>query len=106
MIQSWLQIHKDTLKYIKIGPLSRKRKGSLFDSRKFSNLEQLYLSRWLMSSDLESAIANADSLLGPKLRKFVWDFHDFSEKWTDLGDKEEDWVGCLAQTAIARDHYL
>ncbi|KAE8547734.1 hypothetical protein TMatcc_009547 [Talaromyces marneffei ATCC 18224] len=110
MIQPWLQIHQDTLKYLRIGRLSSRTKDSLLDARKFPNLEHLHLPRWLMSSNLNLAEDDADLLLGPKLRKFTWDFSPFHkvlrERWTDFNHEEEEWVRRLAQTAISRGHSL
>lgn len=110
MIQSWLQIHQYTLKYIRIGYLPFKKTGPLFDASRFPNLEQLHLSRWHMSCDLDTAKADVDLLLGPKLRKFLWDFDSTGphprQRCSSFSDKEEQWVRFLAQTAIARDHGL
>lgn len=111
MVQSWLQIHKDTLKCININQLSLEGKGRLFDARGFLKLEELQLSRWMMSSALDTAKEDAELLLGPKLRKFVWDFDaaiddGFREDWTDFADKEEECVRSLALVAIERGHPL
>jgi len=109
MFHSWLQIHKDTLRHIRIGKLSYGAKGRLFNAAEFPNLEYLRLSRWLMNPALDTAEEDAELLLAPKLRKFVWDFATnevFRENWKDFGEREEEWLRGFAKAAIARRHGL
>lgn len=113
MVQSWLQVHKYTLRCIKIGRISARFEeamGRLFDVKEFPNLEELHLSRWDLSRTLDSAIQDADLLLGPKLRKFELGYTVMREwgspRASDFGEREENWVRCLAQVAIARGHCL
>lgn len=113
MVQSWLQVHKSTLRCIKIGKISgrfEEARGRLFDVREFPNLEELHLSRWDLSRTLDSAMEDADLLLGPKLRKFRLGYmviHEWGNtRVSDFGEGGENWVRCLAQVAIARGHCL
>lgn len=110
MVQSWLQVHKHTLRYIKIGAICGyygAGRGRPFDAKEFSNLEELRISRFNMSRALDEDV---DLILGPKLRKFQLDYVDLSEETrtnvSDCGEKEEKWLRCLAQVAIARGHCL
>lgn len=67
MVQSWLQVHKCTLRYINIGKVSagfEEARGRLFNAKEFPNLEELHLSRWDMSRTLDSPMEDADLLLG------------------------------------------
>ncbi|RAO70401.1 uncharacterized protein BHQ10_006413 [Talaromyces amestolkiae] len=111
MVQRWLQAHKTSLRYIMINELSLQRppEGQLdFNAVQFTSLKHLHLSRWLWSKplDLSLAKAEAESLLAPKLRVFVWDFtaerDGFREFWTDFGAQEEEWLKVFAQVAISR----
>lgn len=111
MVQSWLQVHKTTLRYIMIDELSFQGppEGQLgFDATDFTSLEHLHLSRWLWSKPLDLNLAKAEArlLLAPKLRVFVWDFtaegDGFREFWTNFGAKEEEWLKEFAQVAISQ----
>ena len=104
MFESWLLIHKETLKDIRIGSLSRRGSNRLFNATLFPNLEFLQLSRWQMLLPVQF---NADdaNVLGPSLKTFCWDFNVYdqhSECWTDFGEPEASWISQLAETAIAR----
>lgn len=111
MVQSWLSTHKATLKYIQIDELSIQPplEGQLdFNATEFTSLEHLHLSRWLWSKalDLSWTRADAESLLAPKLRVFVWDFtasgDGFRERWTAFGANEEEWLRIFAQVATSQ----
>ncbi|PVI04576.1 hypothetical protein DM02DRAFT_468673, partial [Periconia macrospinosa] len=104
MFESWLLIHKDTLKHVQMGYLSRRRGGRrLFNATLFPHLEFLGLSRW--QSDEESLKSEADiaNLLGPSVKTFLWDFginDQHPEDWSDFEELEETWIRRLAQAAI------
>lgn len=112
MIQSCLQPHKTTLKYIRIDEIPVKQRLDRplgFEATQFSRLKQLHLSRWLWSEhlDLEMARAEAELLLAPKLRKFVWDFSTLSgdlpmRYWPSFGAKEEEWLKIFAHVVISQ----
>lgn len=113
MVQSWLQVHKCTLRYINIGKVSagfEEARGRLFNAKEFPNLEELHLSRWDMSRTLDSPMEDADLLLGPQLRKFKLGYMNYGAQRnpvvSDFGEREEKWLRCLAQVAIARGHCL
>lgn len=104
MLGSMLLMHKDTLKTIEIGYLSRSGIGRPFNWAQFPNLETLRLSRWQMTDDLNFSPVEADLLLAPNLKTFGLSFsiHDqHSEGWADFGDTEEHWVREFAKAAIA-----
>ena len=109
MLHSMLSIHRDTLKTLAIGYLSRSDHKALFKAVDFPNLEGLELSRWQMSKALESPASDADLLLAPKLKTFKWDFSIYdqhSEAWTDFGDTEENWLRGFLKAAISRKTML
>lgn len=109
MFQSWLSIHREAIKTINIGYLSRDGGSNkhIFDATLFPNLESLRLSRWQMgpSGALLPFSAENACLLGPKLKLFGWSFvinDQHSESWNDFGVKEEEWIRELGNAAIAR----
>ncbi|GMF71926.1 unnamed protein product [Aspergillus oryzae] len=112
MLSEWLAIHKDTLKSIDIGSLSRGGDRRLFNACDFPKLEVLALSRWQLAGwsphrdeGLTFSPLDADLLLGASLHTFTLDFtvHDqHSESWTDFGEREEHWVAKVARAAITR----
>ncbi|KAE8326020.1 hypothetical protein BDV39DRAFT_206406 [Aspergillus sergii] len=112
MLSEWLAIHKDTLKSIDIGSLSRGGGRRLFNACDFPKLEVLTLSRWHLAGwrphhdeGLTFSPLHADLLLGASLHTFTLDFTVYdqhSEGWTDFGEREEHWVRQVAKAAIAR----
>jgi hypothetical protein len=105
MFESWLLIHSETLRHIKIGYLSRRGSDRLFNATCFPNLEFLQLSRWQMPPSLTFKFRPEDVIvLGPKLRTFSWDFSVYdqhSESWLDFGENEVEWLRQLAEAAVA-----
>ncbi|KAF2467331.1 uncharacterized protein BDR25DRAFT_234971 [Lindgomyces ingoldianus] len=108
MFQSWLFIHRETLKNINIGYLSRAGSKRLFDATFFPNLESLQLSRWQMERPLQFTAEDAN-VLGPKVKLFGWDFSIYdqhNEGWDDFGENEESWISELGKAAVARQSSL
>jgi len=114
MFESWLIVHRDTLKSVDIGYLSKAGSNRLFNATLFPNLESLKLSRWQQgrtwqSDELIQFTADDANVLGPKLKFFGWDFGIYdqhSEDWNAFGEGEEAWVTALAKTAIAQKRPL
>jgi len=109
MFQTWLSIHRETIRSIDIGYLSRSYDSDkhIFDANIFPHLESLGLSRWQMgrSGELLPFTAENASILGPKVKYFKWSFQIYdqhSEAWEDFGDKEDAWVRDLGKAALAR----
>jgi hypothetical protein len=104
LFESWLMVHKETLKHISIGYLSNRGSNRLFNATLFPNLEFLQLSRWQMHLPVQFSAEDAN-VLGPRLKIFGWDFNIYdqhSESWTDFGEPEASWIRELAKIAIAR----
>ena len=115
MFESWLLMHRETLKHVSLGYLSVRgcpRNGDtrLFNATLFPNLEFLQLSRWQMRTwSLKFHVTDAN-VLGPRLKTFGWTFsfgrNGPSESWSNFGEFEAAWLRQLAQTAIARNAAL
>ncbi|KAF2709129.1 hypothetical protein K504DRAFT_295783 [Pleomassaria siparia CBS 279.74] len=104
MFESWLLIHKDTLKHVDIGYLSAKGSSGPFNATLFPNLEYLKLSRWQTHQGSVQFKADDANVLGPKLGTFCWGFGIFdqhSEGWLDFGEPESSWIRDLVNAAVA-----
>ncbi|KAH8731839.1 hypothetical protein GQ44DRAFT_800464 [Phaeosphaeriaceae sp. PMI808] len=105
MFESWLLIHKDTLRHVHIGPLSSQDSSPFFNATLFPNLAYLSLSAWPPRRDSSDFTTQAMNLLGSRLKTFRWDFtvHDqHTEQWDDFGPMESDWLRALGIAAVER----
>jgi hypothetical protein len=109
MLETWLSVHRETLRRVSIGFLANTGSTRLFNATLFPNLESLKLSRWQqgrMWSTTEPFRFTADdaNVLGPRVKCFGWDFNSnyYDEPWSAFGENEVAWVAALAETAIAR----
>ncbi|KAF2203908.1 hypothetical protein GQ43DRAFT_438438 [Delitschia confertaspora ATCC 74209] len=106
---SMFLIHKDTLKSVYIS--NRLPRGSsddeeLFPASAFPNLETLGISQWKTPRDLHFSPADADALLGPKLKTFVWDFRIAKRGLrasSPFGEPEELWLRGLVKAVMTRN---
>ncbi|KAH7396188.1 hypothetical protein BKA66DRAFT_409403 [Pyrenochaeta sp. MPI-SDFR-AT-0127] len=104
MFESWLLIHKETLKHIKIGSVSHHRSNCVFNATLFPHLESLGISHWDMKSRPGSAVEYLN-LLGPKVETISWDFADteYDTKGTcHFGEPEASKLRALVEAAISR----
>lgn len=104
LLQSCLMTHKHTLKALRISQICWGHWG-LINACDFPNLELLLLSRRTMSERLKTPIADADLLLGPSLKTFLWDFgvcSGWPMECFPFEEREEAWLIGLASAAIAR----
>ncbi|KAJ4358668.1 uncharacterized protein N0V89_003252 [Didymosphaeria variabile] len=109
MFESWLLIHKDTLKHVAIGHLSERGDRRLFNATLFPHLEYLRLSRWQMSQVSVEFQADDANILGPSLKTFCWDFRVFdehNEDWHGFGKTAALWVEKIISEAVAREAVL
>lgn len=116
MLAAWLHPHRETLRSLNIGYLSREGVGLLFNASAFPKLETLTLSRWQIEHrkrrglpELTYAPDSADYLLAPNLHTFTLDFSVYdqhSEDFTDFTDPEENWLRSLARDAVGRNAKL
>ena len=91
--------HRATLRSLQI--IGMRDSGlSGFDLTAFTCLEDLRLSTGSTGRDIDDQA----QLLAPRLRKFTWIFPGFPSShhdigWNVFGQREEDWIRSLAQTA-------
>ncbi|KAF2033431.1 hypothetical protein EK21DRAFT_108899 [Setomelanomma holmii] len=106
MFESWLLVHKDTLKDIRIGSVSNHGNNRVFNATLFPNLECLEISQWDMRFTIAAGLASSHlDLLGPKLETLVWDFADVeydTKGYPSLDEAEAKWLSAFVDAAIAR----
>lgn len=103
LFESWLLIHRETLKSIRICTASNHSRCTVFNATLFPNLEELEISHWEMRASVNMG-AEHSNLLGPKLKTFGWyfDYSGFEEEAIcDFQDREALWLRVLVETAIA-----
>lgn len=105
MLGSWLLPHRYSLKSISISELHPRGVGKSFNLADFPTLECLRLNRNQMSPEMVPPQIDAELLLGPSLKEFIWNFatDQFCGAKSDFfGTNEEAWLREFASTAIAR----
>lgn len=104
LFESWLLVHRFSLKHVKMGYLSHRGSHRLFNATLFPNLEFLGLSRWQMDNSI-TFFPEDSIVLGPSLKTFHWDFSIYdqhSESWDSFGEAEVNWLRGLAEFAVSQ----